>query len=183
MSKNENNIHDNPNNWHGFIYNNPNDPRIMVPKRNKYMGWTVNFGHPKGKLITCGFIAFMFAVFGSVAYMGIKDYRYKFEGSKFHINAAMYDYTIDKSQIASISTIKGTPPGRRTNGYGGIKKAYGHFTLEGYGKSRLYAYKSVNMYIVIQLEGNKPTHVIFNDKTLEKTEALYKDIQIWYKSK
>lgn len=29
----------------GFIYVNPDDPKIMVPKRNPWMGWTVNFAH------------------------------------------------------------------------------------------------------------------------------------------
>ncbi len=34
----------------GFIYNNPDDPDLMVPKRFG-IGRTPNFGHPIGKLI------------------------------------------------------------------------------------------------------------------------------------
>lgn len=37
----------------GVFYNNPDDPAILVPKRYG-MGWTVNFGNPRGRL-------FMFA--------------------------------------------------------------------------------------------------------------------------
>lgn len=38
-------------NWlGGFIYNNPDDPNLFVPKRFG-IGWTVNFGHPRGKMI------------------------------------------------------------------------------------------------------------------------------------
>ncbi len=37
-------------NWvAGLIYYNPDDPDLLVPRRLGY-GWTVNFGHPRGKL-------------------------------------------------------------------------------------------------------------------------------------
>jgi len=36
--------------WYGgLIYCNPDDPAPLVPNRY-YVGWTVNFGHPLGKL-------------------------------------------------------------------------------------------------------------------------------------
>ena len=38
--------HKDPNNWKwGILYYNKNDKRIFPPKRNKYMGWTVNFAN------------------------------------------------------------------------------------------------------------------------------------------
>ena len=37
----------------GLFYNNPDDPAVFVPKRYG-MGWTVNFGNPKGKLVMFG---------------------------------------------------------------------------------------------------------------------------------
>lgn len=41
------NWHKDPNNWKwGCIYYNKEDKRIFPPKRNKYMGWTVNFANP-----------------------------------------------------------------------------------------------------------------------------------------
>lgn len=36
-----------------FLYNNPADPALFVPKRYK-LGWTVNLGHPLGKLVLIG---------------------------------------------------------------------------------------------------------------------------------
>jgi uncharacterized membrane protein len=39
--------------WHGFLYYNPDDPNPFVPRRYG-LGWTVNFGHPAGKLIAAG---------------------------------------------------------------------------------------------------------------------------------
>lgn len=35
----------NPNNWKGVLYVNRKDPRILVPKRNPSLGWTLNFGN------------------------------------------------------------------------------------------------------------------------------------------
>lgn len=41
------NWHKDPNNWKfGWLYYNKDDKRIFPPKRNKYLGWTVNFANP-----------------------------------------------------------------------------------------------------------------------------------------
>ncbi|MDX5709234.1 DUF5808 domain-containing protein, partial [Clostridioides difficile] len=34
----------------GIMYNNPNDPSLMVNKRFG-IGWTINFGNPLGKIL------------------------------------------------------------------------------------------------------------------------------------
>ena len=31
----------------GLIYDDPQDPRVVVRKRLPYLGWTLNFGHPR----------------------------------------------------------------------------------------------------------------------------------------
>ena len=36
----------NPGNWKGVFYFNKRDPRIIVPKLNPAMGWTLNFASP-----------------------------------------------------------------------------------------------------------------------------------------
>lgn len=36
--------------WYGgFLYSNPDDPAMFVPKRFG-IGWTLNFGHPRARL-------------------------------------------------------------------------------------------------------------------------------------
>jgi len=35
-----------PGNWRGPFYFNSKDPRLMVPKINPSMGWTLNFSNP-----------------------------------------------------------------------------------------------------------------------------------------
>jgi uncharacterized membrane protein len=37
---------DNPHNWKGPFYFNRKDYRLIVPKRNPSMGWTLNFASP-----------------------------------------------------------------------------------------------------------------------------------------
>ena len=51
--------------WYGrdFLYNNPDDPEVIVPKRYTG-GYTVNFGHPVGKLI-------MFATLLLIVVLGV----------------------------------------------------------------------------------------------------------------
>ena len=43
-------FHDDSRYWYGIVYYNPDDPDVIIPKRYGF-GWTVNFGHPMGKLI------------------------------------------------------------------------------------------------------------------------------------
>lgn len=42
--------------WYGGVfYNNPDDPALFVPKRFG-LGWTMNFGHPRAKLVLLGIL-------------------------------------------------------------------------------------------------------------------------------
>jgi uncharacterized membrane protein len=33
-------------NWKGLVYFNRKDPRLLVPKTNQALGWTMNFASP-----------------------------------------------------------------------------------------------------------------------------------------
>ena len=35
----------NPDNWKGILYVNSKDPRVIVPKLNPSLGWTLNLGN------------------------------------------------------------------------------------------------------------------------------------------
>lgn len=51
-----------PNNWKwGLFYYNPEDKRVLPPKRIPWMGWTINFAYPKSIWFFVGMMAF-FAV-------------------------------------------------------------------------------------------------------------------------
>jgi uncharacterized membrane protein len=46
----------NPNNWKGVFYFNRKDPRLLVPKLNPSMGWTLNFASPYSYLLVIAVI-------------------------------------------------------------------------------------------------------------------------------
>jgi len=46
----------------GFLYFDRSDSRVIVPKVNKWMGWTFNFARPETYIIIAAFIAIMILV-------------------------------------------------------------------------------------------------------------------------
>jgi len=50
----------------GIFYFNPGDSRVIVPKRNAWMGWTLNFARPSSFLILLG-VFLVAALIGAVA--------------------------------------------------------------------------------------------------------------------
>lgn len=100
--------------------------------------------------------------------------------SSLVIDAAMYDMSVPKEDIISASIIDQLPANRRTNGYGGFQKSFGHFFVEGYGKTMFYVYNDVGEYILIKLKDSNPGYIIMNEKTTEETRALYQNINDWF---
>ncbi|MFA6808605.1 MAG: DUF5808 domain-containing protein, partial [Eubacteriales bacterium] len=113
--KDDSNITEQEGIWKWGCYYNPNDSRIFVPKRLASMGWTINIGNRVGKAIGIGTLVLLLVVFVTVFYGGTKDYVITENGSQISIDAAMYDMSIEKNQIVSVSTIDSIPKGLRTN--------------------------------------------------------------------
>ena len=42
--------------WKLGFYLNPQDPALIVPKRNPNFGTTINIGHPKGRLVAASLL-------------------------------------------------------------------------------------------------------------------------------
>ncbi len=163
----------------GF-YVNPEDPRFLVPKRSPNMGWTINMGNMAGKLTGAVILIFTLGVIGLCIYSSQKDYNITVQESSLVIDAAMYDMSVSREDIISASIINQLPANRRTNGYGGMKKSFGHFFVEGYGKTMFYVYNDVGEYILIKLKNSNPGYIIMNEKTTEETRALYQNINDWF---
>lgn len=51
----------NPSNWKGIFYFNRKDPRLLVPKLNPSMGWTLNFASPYAFLFLIALILIIIA--------------------------------------------------------------------------------------------------------------------------
>lgn len=165
--------------WKWGLYHNPSDPRLFVPKRVAGFGWTINTAHRSGKFFAWGTVILIIALVAFVFYSGITDYEFTLTETELIIDAAMYDRTYTKDQIISLETITTMPPGRRTSGYGGTNKSYGHFAIDGYGKCMLYVYNNVDQYIVLELDGDNPAYVIINHQTKAETKELYQDLVAW----
>lgn len=55
---------ENPENWKwGTFYFNKKDSRLIVPKRVKLLGWTLNFAHPISYLLIALIFIFVFYQF------------------------------------------------------------------------------------------------------------------------
>ena len=53
---------ENPKNWKwGIFYVNADDSRMIVPKRNQVLGWTLNSAHPKVWIGLAVLIGLLFA--------------------------------------------------------------------------------------------------------------------------
>jgi len=46
----------------GVLFFDRSDSRVIVPKMNKWMGWTFNFARPETYIIIAAFIAIMILV-------------------------------------------------------------------------------------------------------------------------
>ena len=51
----------NPGNWHGPFYFNLKDPRLIVPKYDPTLGWTLNFASPYAYLTIISVILIVIA--------------------------------------------------------------------------------------------------------------------------
>ena len=67
-----------PTNWRwGLFYYNPDDPRVVVPKRfSKLGGWTFNGAHPgRAGLTFAGMLAVLFGPSFALWLVGVRDQR------------------------------------------------------------------------------------------------------------
>ncbi len=62
-----------PANWSSgpfAIYSSRTDKRFWVPKRNRALGWTINFGHPWGLAVFVAILVVpLLAVLGTVLFV------------------------------------------------------------------------------------------------------------------
>lgn len=158
---------------HGF-YNNPNDPRINVEKRFG-IGFTINLGNPKAKVIAGCIIAvtavFLIGMFSLFLAFDTAAFAPVIESGAVTIKAPVYSEAFTIDEIQEIEEIQSIPAGTRTNGLGSSSLLVGHFSLSGYGKSMLFVYNDKPPYLAIHL---KDRVVILNGKTPEETRQYHR---------
>lgn len=157
----------------GF-YNNPDDARLMVEKRFG-IGQTINIGNRKGKVaarLTLGFVIVLLA-FLSFVFLSLDliHFEMRIDGEQVNISAPMYSYRFEKEEIRSVRLVNEFPgAGLRTNGAETATYAIGHFSLNDYGKSRLFIYKGYPPYLIIELDG---LYVFYNSRVEGEVQELF----------
>lgn len=164
---------DNDEYWKNDVYNNPSDRRVMIEKRVGY-GLTYNVATRKGKIMTYGSYVFSILVpLGIIVMLFIFDFtkfKLSIDNNLVNISAPIYGTTFEVEDIEEISKIDSFPKLFRTNGAGTDRYSLGNFSVDGYGKSKLYVYNQNPPYIAIKLKGE---YVFINGTTEEETNEYY----------
>ncbi|MDR3402652.1 MAG: DUF5808 domain-containing protein [Chthoniobacter sp.] len=67
-------LHADPANWKcGIFYFCRQDPRIIVPKRIRGLGWTINFARPSALLWVAGMLLFVYSTLALARLAGAND--------------------------------------------------------------------------------------------------------------
>ena len=160
-----------------FGYNNPNDPRILVPSKLNIGNMEINRGNKAGKAIYLVSTILIIALVGSVGYfLSPAKYSYEFAGDSMEISAKIYSDKIDLSDVVDLELLDEFPKVEmiRTNGAAIESQGYGNFEMEGIGLARLYIYRDVDKVIHMK---TKDKNLFFNLEDDEKTIELYNKIK------
>ena len=65
-----------PTHWRGGLYRCPEDPRVVVPKRITWGGWTVNFAHPMAWPMILWSVVIAVGPIMLLLALGVKDVRW-----------------------------------------------------------------------------------------------------------
>lgn len=160
-----------------FGYKNENDPRLFVPSKLNIGNMEINRGRPAGKVILGIGIALIIAaiVILPIALSPV-NYNYHIDEKNISISAKFYNDTIPKNKIKEIKLLDKLPEDGiiRTSGTSLKEQSYGNFAVSGIGNVRLYYYNTSKK--VIEIKADKT--YLFNEKTDEKTEELYKKLDM-----
>jgi hypothetical protein len=162
----------------GFTYHNPQDRRILVPKRVG-IGETVNTGTTVGKLIMGGAVGLAAVVMIGTSYLLIRS-EYTAPslttepGGIVEIDYPMYHSRFRIADIEELALVEDVPGGKRVNGEATAKYARGHFRLKELGKARLYIFRDNPPYIRIKLED---AYIFYNEKDPERTKQVYEQLR------
>lgn len=160
-----------------FGYNNPNDPRILVPSKLNIGNMEINRGNKAGKAIYLISTILIIALVGSVGYfLSPAKYSYEFTGDRMEISAKIYSDKIDLSDVENLELLDEFPKVEmiRTNGAAIESQGYGDFEMKGIGPVRLYIYRNVDKVIHMKTK-NKNFYLNMEDD--EKTIELYNKIK------
>ena len=161
----------------GFTYHNPNDKRLMVPKRIG-IGEAINTGTQAGKNILWGSLVLTAAIIIGVSFMVIRSDMTTpmliiAPDQRIEIKYPMYSFDFNAADIEEITLVDEIPSGLKANGEATNKYARGHFRLKELGRARLYVFKQNPPYIRIKLDD---VYIFYNDADPLVTKQLHEQL-------
>ncbi|RDY28052.1 hypothetical protein CHL78_007050 [Romboutsia weinsteinii] len=168
----------------GLYYYNENDSSTSVRARLG-TGYTYNLATKSGKFVgktliwiivsvVCIPLAIMLLSMDFIPHsINIDDTK-----KEISIKCTTYNYDFDISNIESVEFLNSIPKFKiKTNGAATNEYAIGNFRSNEYGKCKVYVHYENNSSILIKLKNGNTDYVIYNDKRLEKTHDIYKEIK------
>ena len=171
-----NRTNDDEQHWKNGIYNNPDDPRVWVPKRYG-VGYTLDTGSRKGKRFFIGTLIAVGILLVAVILMFLlpifNPFKLSIGADNVTVQSPIYATGFPISGIREVKLVDTLPGGTRTNGISTGQYNLGNFTLNGYGKSKMYVYNADQPFIVISLDN---LTVFYNSKNPEQTQSVYSQL-------
>lgn len=164
--------------YNAWGYNNPDDKRLFI--NSVYgTGSDLNIGKLSGKIyyLVTVLVLVLALIFTTYIFSKPTNYFYETEGNTIKITSTMfYKDDIEVSKIEKISLLDKLPEGRliRVSGNALENTSTGNYSIEGYGKVRLYIYNNSKKVIEIKTKDKK---FLINEPTDEKTEELYRQLK------
>lgn len=161
----------------GITYHNPNDTKVLVPKRIG-IGETVNTATKTGKtIIYTTMIVVAITVIGTlllVVSSEINSPQLQFPtNTTVHIDYPGYSYQFSTADIISLSLIEQYPKALKTSGFATNDYLRGNFRIRDVGKLKMYIYRESPPYIEIKLED---IIIYYNDDDPEQTIMNYEEM-------
>ena len=97
------------------------------------------------------------------------------ENNFVKINAPTYGSEFNIDDIEEVTMLDRLPSGIRTNGVGASTYDLGNFSIDGYGKCKLYLYFENPNCISIKLKYGR--YIFFNSKSNDETLRYYAELQ------
>jgi hypothetical protein len=162
--------------WKLGVYNNPEDPRVWVPKRYGG-GYTLNTGSRNGRRFFYGTLIAVGIILVAVVLMFLlplfNPFKLSIGTDTVTIQSPIYATGFPLSGIREVKLVDTLPGGTRTNGISTGQYDLGNFTLNGYGKSKMYVYDADKPFLVITLDN---LTVFYNSKNPEQTQLIYSQL-------
>lgn len=166
--------------WYGGVfYYNPDSKKMFTNQYMMGMGSTVNLATKGGRnfMIITGALL-VITVMPSWGLTIVDDFvppSIKLTDSELVIKSAFSKASTSYDNIESVLWTTDVKIGTKATGSGTSLYSRGTFYVSEYGQSKVYRFKDFTELIVVTLKEGKP--IIFNTKTLDETEAIYRELR------